>query len=129
MNCLKLLSIVVLFCFFSLPATSQTAPPKPEKEQILRIGSSEVMLDFVARDRKGNRVLDLKPEEIEIYEDGTKQTPNTFKLIQFENRNNASSSTAEIQQKKPRIDPSRPLRLITMVFDNLDIEEIGRAHV
>ena len=122
MNCLKLLSIVVLFCFFSLPAMSQTAPPKPEKEQILRIGSSEVMLDFVARDRKGNRVLDLNPEEIEIYEDGTKQTPNTFKLIQFENRNNASSSTAEIQQKKPRIDPSRPLRLITMVFDNLDIE-------
>ena len=67
-------------------------------------------------------MLDLNPEEIEIYEDGTKQTPNTFKLIQFENRNNASSSTAEIQQKKPRIDPLRPLRLITLVFDNLDLE-------
>ncbi len=123
MNWLKLLSIVLLFCFFSLRAEAQTTTPAPPKEQTLSISSSEVMLDFVARDKKGNRVLDLKPEEIEVYEDGVKQTPNAFKLVEFENRNAANkTNSTEIQQKKPRIDPARPLRLITLAFDNLDIE-------
>ncbi len=83
MNWLKIFSVALFLCFFSFRAEAQTTPPPPEKDQILRIGSSEVMLDFVARDKKGNRVIDLKPEEIEIYEDGTKQTPTAFKLIQF----------------------------------------------
>ena len=80
MNWLKLFSVALFLCFFSFRAEAQTAPAK---DQILRIGSSEVMLDFVARDKKGNRVLNLKPEEIEIYEDGAKQTPNNFKLVKF----------------------------------------------
>ena len=123
-----ILFLFIVFLFpFSSPGKAQTNssanPPaqKKEQEQILSISSSEVMLDFVARDKKGNRVLDLKPEEIEIYEDGVRQTPGTFKLVEYENRN-AASSTGEVQQKKPRIDPSRPLRLVTLVFDNLDTE-------
>ena len=80
-----------------------------------------MLLDFIARDKKGNRVLDLKPEEVEIYEDGVRQTPTAFNLVEFENRQ-ATTNAGELQQKKPRIDPSRPLRLITLAFDNLDVE-------
>ncbi len=121
MNRFKLLSAVFLFCFFSFPVEAQKTATVPQKEQTLSINSSEVLLDFVARDKKGNRILDLKPEEIEIYEDGVKQTPNIFRAVEFENRN-AATSSGEIQQKRPRIDPARPLRLVTLVFDNLDIE-------
>ena len=123
MRWLLLFLFVIFLLSFSSLVEAQTNPPaqKKEQEQILSISSSEVMLDFVARDKKGNRVLDLKPEEIEIYEDGIRQTPGTFKLVEYENRN-AASSTGEVQQKKPRIDPSRPLRLVTLVFDNLDTE-------
>ena len=121
MNWLKLLSIVSFFCLFSLPTSAQTTVPAPDQNKPLSISSSEVMLDFIARDKKGNRVLDLKAEEIEIYEDGVKQTPNAFKVIEFENLR-AATNAGELQQKKPRIDPSRPLRLITLAFDNLDVE-------
>ena len=127
MRWLILFLFIIFILVFSSQVEAQTTnssnPPaqKKEQEQILSISSSEVMLDFVARDKKGNRVLDLKPEEIEVYEDGAKQTPNAFKLVQYENRN-AASSTGEVQQKRPRIDPSRPLRLVTLVFDNLDNE-------
>jgi VWFA-related protein len=121
MNRLKLFSITLFFCFFSLQVGAQTVPPAPEQNKPLSISSSEVLLDFVARDRKGNRVVDLKPEEVEIYEDGLKQTPTAFKFVEFENRQ-AATNAGELQQKKPRIDPSRPLRLITLAFDNLDVE-------
>ena len=127
MRWLILFLFIIFLSPFSSPGKAQTNPPanppaqKKEQEQILSISSSEVMLDFVARDKKGKRVLDLKPEEIEIYEDGAKQTPSSFKLIEFENRNEKDNKN-EVQTRTPRIDPARPLRLVTLVFDNLDIE-------
>lgn len=114
---IQLFSIAFFLSVFAIFVEAQT--PAPGQDKALSISSSEVMLDFVARDKKGNRVLDLKPEEVEIYEDGVKQTMSAFKLVEHENRN---ANPSDLQQKKPRLDPSRPLRLITLAFDNLDVE-------
>ena len=54
----------------------------PTPAQTLKIGAKEVLLDVIVRDKKGRNLRDLKPEEIEIYEDGVKQTIHSFRLTE-----------------------------------------------
>lgn len=94
----------------------------PAPGQTIRIGAEEVLLDLIARDKKGRPVRDLKAEEIEVYEDGVRQALVSFRLI--ESGGESGDSPAEAAKAKERagneIDPSRPVNLVTMVFDNLD---------
>jgi VWFA-related protein len=83
-------------------------------DQTLKIGAKEVLLDVIARDKKGRNVRDLKPEEIEIYEDGVRQTISSFRLLETQ-----VSATTSNPPSFP-VDPVRPVNLVTMVFDNLD---------
>jgi len=55
--------------------TSSTTPP------VVGVSTAEVAVDFVARDKKGRIVRDLKPAEIEVYEDGVRQELTLFELI------------------------------------------------
>ena len=59
-------------------------PPKsqPDQGMAARIASEEVLLDIVARDKKGRPVADLKVDEIEVYEDGVKQQINSFRKVE-----------------------------------------------
>jgi VWFA-related protein len=43
--------------------------------------AAEVAVDFVARDRKGRIVRDLRPSDIEVYEDGVRQDVALFQLV------------------------------------------------
>src|SRR2546429_6891902 len=60
------------------PAPQQT--PKPEDVDVVRITTNLVQVDAVVTDSKGKLVTDLKPEEIEIFEDGRKQKITNFSL-------------------------------------------------
>jgi VWFA-related protein len=102
--------IILLLC--SVPNYAQT--PSQTGTQTLRIGAKEVLLDVIARDKKGRNVRDLKPEEIEIYEDGVRQTITSFRLLETQ------VNTASTNPPSFPIDPARPVNLVTMVFDNLD---------
>ena len=102
--------IALLLLIASLSTQAQTT------DQSLTIGAKEVLLDVIARDKKGRNVRDLKPEEIEIYEDGVKQTITSFRLLET---TVAATTIANTSTSFP-VDPSRPVNLVTMVFDNLD---------
>ena len=43
-----------------------------------RITSSQVLVDFLAIDKQGRFVTDLRPDEVEIFEDGKKQSIDVF---------------------------------------------------
>ncbi|HTT23870.1 MAG TPA: hypothetical protein VMG82_33395, partial [Candidatus Sulfotelmatobacter sp.] len=43
-----------------------------------RSSSQEVLIDFVARDKHQKVIKDLKPEEVQIFEDGALQRPTSF---------------------------------------------------
>jgi VWFA-related protein len=45
---------------------------------VLRSTTQEVLLDFIARDKHQKLVTDLRPEDIEILEDGVQQTVRSF---------------------------------------------------
>ena len=104
------LPTIIALCLLLLPfqAAAQTS------DQSLKIGAKEVLLDVIARDKKGRNVRDLKPEEIEIYEDGVRQTITSFRLLE--------TPVNDTSSKPPSfpVDPARPVNLVTMVFDNLD---------
>ncbi len=111
----RILVIVIFLVICSTPSLAQTQTSDPS----VKIGSKEVLLDVIARDKKGRNVRDLKPEEIEIYEDGIKQTIASIKLIEADPQTEIANANKTAQPSLP-VDPARPINLVTMVFDNLD---------
>jgi VWFA-related protein len=106
------------------------SPPAPQDETKLRIGTAEVVLDVVVRDKKGRPVRDLSSADFEIFEDGIRQNTESFRLVVHESVKNTkpgSDTGASSQQtaKAPsaRTDPS----LIALVFDRLTPDARGLA--
>jgi VWFA-related protein len=103
---------------------------------MVRIGSEEVLLDVVARDKKGRPVTDLKADEIEVYEDGVKQQINSFRKVEKTDliegaaaSNNAAGNAAGNASNNAAgnaagnaVDPLRQINLVTMVFERLNSE-------
>src|SRR6266853_4738655 len=69
---------------------SQTGNPQPERpssqqkppEYVYRTTTRLVILDLVATDAQGRTVSDLKPEEVQIVENGKEQTKRDFSFLQ-----------------------------------------------
>jgi VWFA-related protein len=106
-----------------LPILSAQSEPKPQPSasiQTIRMTTREVLLDLVVRDKHERLVENLKPEDFEIYEDGVKQTPKSFKVIagkeqtEFEQREKASSS-----QTSQGLNPLREINLVSIIFSQM----------
>ncbi|MCI0663025.1 MAG: VWA domain-containing protein [Acidobacteria bacterium] len=64
------------------PLSGQTpAQGRQQDETRIRIKTAEVALDVVVRDKKGRPVKDLTGADFEIYEDGVRQTIDSFRLV------------------------------------------------
>src|SRR5688572_29403935 len=60
----------------SLP--TQERPQQPEADDVVRITTNLVQVDAVITDKDGKLVTDLKPEEVEIYENSREQKITNF---------------------------------------------------
>jgi VWFA-related protein len=60
------------------PQQPKTQPQKPEDIDVVRITTNLVQVDAVVTDRNGKVVTDLKPEEVQIFEDGKPQKITHF---------------------------------------------------
>lgn len=78
--------------------------------------STVVLLDVVVRDRKGRPVRDLRPEELQVFEDGQRRDLTSFRLVEGQ-ASEERVSPAAASGLQP--DPSRQVSLVTMVFDKL----------
>ena len=81
---MKRLSFTLFLLFlFSISAFAQkpSATPPVEDDDVVRISTTLIQIDVVVTDKKGNQVTDLKPEDIEIYENGKKQEITNFSYI------------------------------------------------
>lgn len=84
-------SIVILLLIFALTIASPCAAPAQtpsgpavDQDERLVVGTNEVMLDAVVRDKKGRVVKDLQPSDFEVYEDGVRQQIQSFRLVSRE---------------------------------------------
>ena len=106
---------VFLAAALAAPAAAQ-APSQPPAASppAFRTGTAVVLLDVVIRDKKGRPVPDVKPEEIEVYEDGTRQKVETFHWVDTEP---PPVEGAAAPSRVP--DSARQINLVSLVFDQL----------
>lgn len=121
---------IFLLCW---PAGAQApgAPAAQDSQAVIRTGVAEVLLDVVVRDRRGRLVRNLKPEDLEIYENGARQEVRAFRLAGVERRRSEKAEPAAAKAKaapaQARPMPLRAVNLLCFVFHNLDPVNRTRA--
>jgi VWFA-related protein len=102
--------------------------PAPQPGLVLHGGTQEVLLDFVVRDKHQKLVKDLRPEDIQIFEDGVPQ-----KLRSFAFRDGRTSPNAPSSRAGRSNDALRQINLVTLVFEGMSplsrrAAAVERAH-
>ena len=112
-----------LLGLFAFAAYGQTHPNNsdPVPASTIQSTAQEVVLDMVFRDRKGKTIRDLRPEEIRISEDGVEQKLTSFRLLDGKTVRSLDATKSAESGPVP-LDPTREVRLVTLVFENLDID-------
>lgn len=121
-GCSRGIMLVVLLLTVGLssaPAGPQGGQSSSQAPGTIQVVAEEVLLDIVARDKRGRPVRDLQQDEIEVYEDGVRQDISSFRLV--EGRLEPSEPSAPTVPT----DPLRHVNLVTLVFERLGTE--GRA--
>ncbi|HWQ32436.1 MAG TPA: VWA domain-containing protein [Blastocatellia bacterium] len=115
-----------LLCLFlsltgSLLAQQQTMSldTASSPQQTVGMKTAEVLLDVLVHDKKGRIVRDLRPEEIEVFEDGVKQPVSSFRFIDAESKKPV--------EETGRGNSLQQLNLVTLVFDHQDAQRFQTA--
>lgn len=113
-------SLMLFAGFMVLMPAAQQPPATQPSQAVIRTGTQEVLLDVIVRDRKGKTVRDLTPDEIEVYDEGVKQKVTGFRLV---SGTDAASATGETAGGPKPLDPLRQIRLVTLLFEGMDIQD------
>jgi VWFA-related protein len=113
----------------SVPATQPAQPTqKAEEDEVVRITTNLVQVDFVVTDKNGKVVTDLKPDEIKIYEDGRQQKIANFSysIIETPEISAPKSKPETVDKNAPLVPPTRLRpenirRTIALVVDDLGL--------
>jgi VWFA-related protein len=110
------------------PTTSTQLPPKQKSQQrdddVVRITTNLVQVDAGIIDGNGKPVTDLKPEEVQIYEDGKPRKITNFSYIPAETveRSRPAGSAQTGGDAPPvRLRPEDVRRTIALVVDDLGL--------
>jgi VWFA-related protein len=112
---LAVASVVGLLCQ-SLRAT-QTQVHR--QDSTFRAGGEEVLLDVIARDKKGRPVTTLKSGDIAVFDNGVSRKISSFRLVQGGDALILGADAAAPASKQV-LDPMRQIRLMTLIFNRLD---------
>lgn len=134
-----LLKTAALALLWITPFSFAQEPSAPAVAQTpIHVSSELVLVNVVARDKKGNPVRDLKKEDFTLYEDGKKQQISTF---DFEDVDQLAASAGptisgaapgallhSIKKAPPTLD-AKDRRLIVLFFDfsAMEPEDIDRS--
>jgi VWFA-related protein len=133
------LLILALVTASTLPTLAQTPTNQQQQdEEKLVVGTNEVLLDAVIKDKKGHTVKDLKASDFEVYEDGVRQQVKSFRLVSRDEATTTATSNkteAAPSQSTPPIVTPRPnaplstnrLSAVALVFDRLSPDARARA--
>jgi VWFA-related protein len=136
------LSLIAMLAEFPCATLAQQAPV-PQEAPAIRATTELVLVNVVARDKKGNLVRDLKREDFTVLEDGQKQQISSFDFENIDELALAGQTTptatgsegaaappagAPAASEKPVVD-ARDRRLILLFFDfsAMEVDQIDRA--
>jgi VWFA-related protein len=115
------------------PAVRAQASPQGPPE--FRAGTAVVILDVVARDKKGRPVRDLKAEELQVLENDQRCEIRAFRLVETEGTlepggaGAVAAAGAPVETAPPAAAGATttgrraPLNLVTLVFDRMSLED------
>ncbi|HEV8593547.1 MAG TPA: VWA domain-containing protein [Pyrinomonadaceae bacterium] len=128
-----LLSLVASIFFLTVAVQSQTPTPMPastptpaEDSDVVKISTNLIQVDVTVTDSKGNVIRDLKPEEVEVYQNGVKQQVSHFTFISSVKERTETPAVPE-KGKPVRVLPPAPVRsenvrrTIALVVDDLTL--------
>jgi VWFA-related protein len=127
------LPVFLFFLFLTYSAFSQTPsptlPPVEEDHDVVKITTNLIQVDVTVTDAKGKIVTDLKPEEIEIYENDKKQAITNFSFINSQigtaekqvRDKNAARNTPLIPVSPAALKPEQVRRTVAIVVDDLSL--------
>jgi VWFA-related protein len=98
------------------PARELSSPPS------FRVDAGVVMLDVVVRDKKGRLVRDLRPEEVQVFEDGVRQEVTGFRFVETGREATPPAPAPGAPAVPPRAEPPKQITLVTLLFDQLGTE-------
>lgn len=131
------LAAVALLAFSPLSLAQEPAAPAVEQAPI-RVSTELVLVNVVARDKKGNPVRDLKRDDFTLLEDGKKQQISTFDFEDVDQlaatagptiSGAAAGKLLHSTKKAPATLDARDRRLMVLFFDfsAMQPEEIDRS--
>src|SRR6478672_1617416 len=129
----KLILISALVLGSSLAALGQgitikptpTPTPAAGDDDVVKISTNLIQLDVTVTDAKGKTVTDLRPDEIEIYENGHKQKITNFSFISSappaEKAKNVKADPLAPPLPPTHLRPEQVRRTIALVVDDLSL--------
>lgn len=125
------------------PAVAQSPPPPPAQSSQgnarIRVNTDLVLVNVVARDKKGNLIRDLKKEDFTVFEDNKKQDISSFDFENVDALQTAGLAESTVSgtatqgallknTEQPGLQ-ARDRRLMLLFFDfsAMDPEQIDRA--
>jgi len=113
------------------PKASRTPTQTESDDDVVRISTNLVQVDVIVTDRHGVAVTDLKPEEVQIFEDGKPQKITHFSYVVADSANPAPTpkpikpvdkNASPIPTAPPTIArPDQVRRTIALVVDDLGL--------
>ena len=99
-------------------APAQTPPPiaPSTPAPAIKAGAEEVLLDVIARDKKGRPVKDLTAADFDVTDNGVKQKLLSVRLV------SGAEAISKSGEGGGKLDPLRQIRLVSLVFDKLGLE-------
>lgn len=121
---------LLIFCAGQVYSQNPVATPTPaDSDEVVKISTSLVQVDVTIVDSRGRVVKDIRPEEIEIYENGRKQQISNFSLISV-NRPANTAPAKEVRKNNRGLEIPEPTkvlregqvrRTIALVVDDLSV--------
>lgn len=128
------IALVLLFCASICAQNARpVATPTPSDDgDVVKITTALIQVDVTVTDRSGKIVTDLKPQEIEIFENGEKQKITNFSFVS--NLRTTEETVRKASEKPVIIPPSairaeRVRRTIALVVDDLTLSFTSTFYV
>jgi VWFA-related protein len=77
----SLLALMLAFSLLAAAFGQETQQPQADDDDVVRISTNLVQVDAVVTDKDGRQVTDLRPEEVEVLEDGRPQKISNFSYV------------------------------------------------
>lgn len=119
--------IVPLVAVFLLSDPAQRAQSPGSPDLILRSTTQEVLLDFVARDKHHKLVTNLRPEEVEVLEDGVRQNVRSFRYRGGPDTPAEPAAATPAAAAGSTYSPLREINVVSLVFEGMGPQSRRRA--